>query len=186
MSSFSKSFYLLRHGETDWNKRNVFMGGKNIPLNENGFKQAYQMADSLQDISYASIATSPLMRARTTAQVLNQKILKPITVIDDLRESSWGVMEGKPSKGKFWVNDWRKGKYIEGAESFIKFKERVIRGINQALELPGPVLIVAHGGICWAIQDALGLPFLDIDNCTLVQYSPPNNLNYKNLKDVIC
>lgn len=184
MSLFSKSFYLLRHGETDWNKKNILMGGKNIPLNENGFKQAHQIADFLQDTPYASIATSPLMRARTTAQVLNQRRLKPITVIDDLRECSFGVMEGKSKWGE--SGRWRSGKYIEGAESFIQFKERVIRGINKALELPGPVLIVTHGGLCWAIQDALGLPLVDVDNCTLVEYNPPNNLNYKNLQDVIC
>lgn len=186
MSVFSKSFYLIRHGETDWNKRNIIMGGKNIPLNENGFKQAYQLANALQDIPYASIATSSLMRSRTTAQILNQKRLQPITVIDGLRESSWGVMEGKLKKNEAWVGDWINGKYIEGAESFISFKERVLKGINQALELPGPVLIVAHGGLCWALQDALGLPLVDVHNCSLVQYIPPKKLVYKDFDNVIC
>lgn len=185
MSIFSKSFYLVRHGETDWNKRNIIMGGKNLPLNENGFKQAYQLADALQDIPYKSIATSPLMRARTTAQVFNQKTLKTIKVIDNLRECSWGGMEGKLKKGEVWVNDWRNGKYIEGAESFISFKERVLKGINQALELPGPVLIVAHGGVCWAVQDALGLPFVDVHNCALVHYTPLQNLIYKDFDNII-
>lgn len=75
----------MRHGETDWNRQHIYMGQTDIPLNNFGIQQARQAAKLLESVEFASIASSPLMRAIHTAQIITEKVLKPITIIDDLK-----------------------------------------------------------------------------------------------------
>ena len=61
---------LVRHGQTEWNKRDIFRGRKDIPLDESGKRQALLTAKSLaqMDLSVKAIYTSPLQRAVETAK----------------------------------------------------------------------------------------------------------------------
>ena len=167
-----KPFYYIRHGETDWNVQRITMGSTDIPLNARGIEQAHQAAELLCHTHIESIAASPLRRAVQTAEIIAQIVQKPITIIDDLRECSFGVMEGKPKGDEVWLREWRDGAVIEGAELFSSFAQRVASGINQATELPGPVLVVAHGGVYRVIQKSLNLPVQGLPNCTLVYHEP--------------
>jgi broad specificity phosphatase PhoE len=64
-SSFlSKSFYFVRHGETDWNKEQKIMGQSDIPLNKKGILQAQTVAEKIQALPIDVIVSSPLKRAR--------------------------------------------------------------------------------------------------------------------------
>ena len=168
----SKHFYFMRHGETDWNLRHIYMGQTDVPLNECGIKQAQQAAKLLKSIEFHSIATSPLIRATLTAQIVAENIPTPITVIDDLKECGWGGQEGHPVGDGAFLKHWLKGKLYDGIESFYNFKVRVARGFKAALDLPGPVLIVAHGGVYWAIQDILRLSIQDLPNCAIICHRP--------------
>lgn len=174
MTISCKPFYFMRHGETDWNKQHIGMGQQDIPLNEKGLEQAYEAARLLRSVHFLSIATSPLKRAFETAQII-KGVIHSITVIEDLKECSWGVMEGKKKGDGKWLGEWRKDIFIEGAEFYTSFKKRVIRGLHQALSLPGPVLVVAHGGVYWAIQEALNLPFVDLPNGIPFYHRPPQH-----------
>lgn len=162
---FSNSFHFIRHGETDWNRLHIGQGQSDIPLNERGLEQACKAAEQLKDVGIVSIATSPLKRAAKTAEVIGQVISCPVTVVEDLKECSWGIMEGKPKGDGEWIHEWRNGGQLEGVEAFSVFTNRVMKGLQQALILQGPVLVVAHGAVYWAIQEALGLPFMDLPNC---------------------
>lgn len=166
-------FYFLRHGETDWNKQHISMGQKDIPLNNRGREQAYQAAQLLKDNFFASIAVSPLSRAMKTAQIIAEEIQKPIAIIEKLKEACWGILEGKPKADQKDINDWINGKAFEGAETFASFTERVREGVSEALNLPGPVLIVSHGGVYWVIQKILNLPYQDLPNCVPIYHRPP-------------
>ena len=173
-----KDFYFIRHGKTDWNKKHLAMGQTDIPLNETGLKQATQAAESLKDISFGAIVSSPLMRAKKTAEIIAQTKSLDITIIDELKECSWGIMEGQPIASGSWINNWRNGANIENAESFLSFEKRIINALSEALKLPEPVLIIAHDGVYRTIQKALKLPFLDLANCDPIYHRAPQISNH--------
>ena len=62
--------YLVRHGETEWNKIRRFQGRSNLPLNHEGKKQARALALALKNTSLMAIYTSPLVRALQTARLI--------------------------------------------------------------------------------------------------------------------
>jgi broad specificity phosphatase PhoE len=164
-------FHFVRHGETDWNRVGRMQGWRDIPLNATGEGQAEALRAAMSGYRFGSIATSPLSRARRTAKILNQDFGLDMHFIDDLREFDVGPYEG--SEGRGWFAAWRAGATREGAESFADFAKRIQRGMMTALALPGPVLVVAHGGVVWALEHLLGLPVgMDIANTTLVQFRP--------------
>lgn len=173
-----KSFYFMRHGETDWNSRHIAMGQSDIPLNERGIEQAYKATDLLKSCRFSAIAASPLKRAKQTADIIAKKISSPITIIEELKECSWGVMEGQRKDDGGWIEQWRKDFVIKEAEIFSSFAKRVMRGLGKALEYPEePVLVIAHGGVYWAIREALNLPFIDLPNCIPLYHRPPIHEN---------
>ena len=66
-------FYIVRHGQTDYNKEHKIQGRLNIPLNEAGMEQAKNIADSLENVYFDTIYYSPLIRARQTADEVLKK-----------------------------------------------------------------------------------------------------------------
>lgn len=62
--------YLVRHGQTDWNKLKVMQGRTDIPLNEKGIEQAKVVGEKLRGINFDAIFYSPLLRAKQTMQNL--------------------------------------------------------------------------------------------------------------------
>ncbi len=165
-------FYYLRHGETDWNVATRAQGHTDVPLNARGRAQAEAARDRLAEIEIATICASPLDRALTTARIVNERLKRPLVVIDDLKESGFGVMEGETSWE--WFREWRRGAAFEGAETHDGFLARALSGINQALAHPGPVLVVAHGGVYWAVQRfAPLLEHRHLPNAVPVWHAPP-------------
>lgn len=173
MNHSFKPFYFLRHGETDWNLNHIAMGMMDVPLNERGLSQAHSIANDLKEFDFQTIISSPLIRAKTTAQIIADKTEKPLIIIETLAEACWGNMEGQPKGNGEWIESWRKGDALKNAESFDDFQRRVKGGLEMAFAFPAPVLIVSHGGVYWAIQKILGMPFLDIHNCQAVFHQPP-------------
>ena len=88
--------FLIRHGETNWNKEGRFQGQIDIPLNENGKDQARKTFEYLRNISFNKAFSSSMHRPYETAQIIlqNRKDLK-IERIDSLVEISHGLWEGK-------------------------------------------------------------------------------------------
>ena len=165
-------FYFLRHGETDWNKNQVFMGGQDIPLNEVGRAQANLIPDHIKGLRIDHIASSPLSRALETAQIVNEHLGCSITIVDALRECCWGSAEGKPYDHKMLENWWA-GTIPEGGESHTAFGTRVITGVKKALDLAPHVLIVSHGGVYHTLSRIMQWPSIDLKNCALMIHQPP-------------
>ncbi len=166
-------FYFLRHGETDWNKDHRAQGQMDVPLNATGIEQAKRASKIACDLDIVTICTSPLKRALDTAKMIQGSRRCNLEIIEDLSECSWGNREGD-TKGR-WFTDWKSG-YANpaGAETYEIFIERALRGINLALKRPGPVMIVSHGGVYWAVQNYARLgEESDIPNATPVLHEPP-------------
>ena len=88
--------YLIRHGETDLNKRKVLQGRSDTELNEYGILLAEKTAVGLSDVKFDAVFTSPLKRARKTAELVARVSETGVPVIEEFRiqEISFGVYEG--------------------------------------------------------------------------------------------
>ena len=87
--------YIMRHGETKWNKRSKLQGQVDIPLAPKGIEQAQMTAEGMKEIPFDHIFSSPLKRAYKTAQIVRMD--RPIEIVRDdrLKEMSFGTSEGK-------------------------------------------------------------------------------------------
>jgi probable phosphoglycerate mutase len=98
-----------------------------------------------------------MLRTRETASIVNETLHLPITYEPDLREVVFGGMEGKPLMP--WYPEWLAGCFTpEGAERFAEVTVRVRAAMARVLAQPGPLLVVAHGGVFRALRGILGLP----------------------------
>ena len=150
------AFWFLRHGETDWNARGLSQGNVDIPLNPVGIAQARAAAALLANRGIHSIVASPLSRAHDTANMAAEVIGRPVLLDDELKECSFGVMEGQLMAE--WFNHWVDGSQTpEGAETFADLRARAVRATNRALQHETPVLVVAHGALFRALRAEMNL-----------------------------
>lgn len=171
-------FFYIRHGQTDWNFENRVMGQTDIPLNSKGIKQANFAKKSLVGLGIKTICCSPLMRAKMTAEIINEQLNCELVVIDNLREFDVGSNSGK-NLGQ-WFDNWKLGATISGAETYSNFLKRSLLGVNEALEYGEDILIVGHGGVYWTIELAIQNKLeLDLPNCTLIHHTPPVDMGDK-------
>ncbi len=181
-----KPFYYIRHGQTDWNVEHRFQGSMDIPLNETGLAQANVAKSLLADLPITHIYSSPLKRARVTAEILNETLGLPIIDVADLQEVNFGVLEGtlRPPSGLH--AEWKKGVTPKKAETYVAFAKRVLAALNAVLEQDGTPLIVSHGGVFWPMHTLMQLDSIDdLPNALPVHLSPPvNGQEQWNLKEV--
>jgi len=167
-------FWYLRHGETDWNAQGLSQGHTDIPLNSVGLAQAKRAARTLEGLGIATVVSSPLSRARATAEIAAEALGLPVADFDDdLREVNFGEQEGHPMGD--WYDDWIAGTYTpERAEPFAVLLARAVKAVNRALERPGPVLVVGHGAVFRALRLAFGLePNVRTPNALPMRCEPP-------------
>ena len=86
--------YLLRHGETDWNKIRRVQGSSDIPLNEEGRRVARLTAEGMRDMPIDLVYSSPLKRARETVEILCADRGVEIVYDERIREIGFGEFEG--------------------------------------------------------------------------------------------
>lgn len=92
--------YIIRHGETDANKNAVLQGSSNWPLNEFGIKLAEMTGENMKGIKFDACFSSPLDRARQTAEIILQKTNNNCEICfdDRIKELNMGIYEGKKFK----------------------------------------------------------------------------------------
>lgn len=155
-------FYLVRHGQTDWNRAGKIQGTTDIPLNETGRQQAEQLATVLKERSgypaetrIDAVYASPLARAFQTAEILAKEGKLPLRRLTGLRERDFGCWEGKswqqveaeyPDEFHLWREQPMVG-IPSGGESRKSCEARSERAIRQILEETPMLIIMAHGGI---------------------------------------
>jgi probable phosphoglycerate mutase len=87
---------LVRHGETEWNRVSRFQGGIDVPLNENGRRQAQMAAEFLKDVPIDFAISSPMLRPKETAQIiLTSHPNVKLELQEALKEINHGLWEGK-------------------------------------------------------------------------------------------
>lgn len=87
--------FLIRHGETKWNVERRIQGINDIPMNETGIRQIQALSTRLKQERWDSLYTSPLIRARETADILKRAFNLPAaTVVNALQERDFGVLNG--------------------------------------------------------------------------------------------
>ena len=171
-----KDFYVFRHGETELNKQKRWQGsGMDYDLNENGVKQAQGLIEKLKDKGLEKIYSSPLKRAKHTAEVVAQVLNIPVEVRDDLRECFYGVAEGKliadlQKEVPEIVNNWNNPQYFnikfEGGESKKDALDRVLAELVKITSEDFNVAGVAiHGGTMGAMLNYLNYDFDKLANC---------------------
>jgi broad specificity phosphatase PhoE len=154
-----RSFYFLRHGETDWNREQRIQGHTDIPLNALGREQAAAVAPLLLRFDIHRIVTSPLSRAVETADILNAVLKKPVTVEAQIKERNFGDFEGE---NIMRIEELRRtladaGEPAEengnicppNAEPYADFRVRAVAGFSTHLSaFPGEnILFITHGGV---------------------------------------
>lgn len=106
--------YILRHGETDWNKEKLLQGKSDVSLNEKGRTLAKASAEGMKDIPFDLVFSSPLVRARETAKLVLGERELPFILDKRIEEIGFGEMEGKP---------WRKTEDFPGDDNIYCFFE---------------------------------------------------------------
>ena len=146
---------LLRHGQTDWNIDMRLQGVSDIPLNETGHNQAKVVAEILAAQEWHRVVTSPLSRARVTAEYVSMKLgLEEAKVHELLLERSFGEAEGLSYED--WKDRLQAGQHAVGAESIEDLEERAWRLLDE-LSHSYPeqrVIAVSHGAL---IRKIIGL-----------------------------
>ena len=155
------TLYLVRHGETEWNKSGIVMGQSDSPLTEAGLEQAKTTAQELKDIHFDAIFSSDLHRAQRTAEIIKLERRLAIQTSKALRERTYGSWEGKIGEDyrKNFQHLFDKVKQLseKEAKSFkfaddIESDEQVIsRFIAQLREISvaypdKTILVITHGG----------------------------------------
>ena len=140
----------VRHGETAWNESRRLQGWSDIPLNEAGILQAEKTRELLADISFDRIVSSPLLRAKQTAEIIAEGRDVPLVVDERLKERGFGDLEGHPFTQDDFNSWWKKNFDFAacGMEPVEGFLAR-IRDLIDELWREHPdetILFVSHGG----------------------------------------
>ena len=179
------TLYLVRHGRTASNVRNLLHGRTDVPLDAWGLRQAYAVAERMAaEPGIEALITSPLTRALTTARIIGERIgLEPI-VAPDLAEFDFGALEGTtierivaehPEVAREMLETDGLDVAWPNGESRRGFYDRVHAAFLAILSEHASrrVIVVAHGGVIGSfVAQILGLPptdpsAFDIGNCSV-------------------
>jgi len=150
--------FLIRHGQTLWNKDGRYQGDKDIGLTRVGFKQARLAAKYLSKVDFSNIYSSLLRRAIDTANIINKTKNLKIIARENLKEINFGKWEGMKFDqiNRMFHDDyqnWLADPYNNcptGGESFRQVKERAAAEIDNIVnenEDGSSVAVVTHGGV---------------------------------------
>ena len=161
MSGVMPKAYLVRHGETAWTISGQHTGRTDVPLTERGERDAQALRARLQGLTFASVLTSPLQRARRTGELAG--FATCVRADPDLMEWDYGAYEGRRTLD---IRAERPGWDLfedgcPGGETLVEVSTRADRVIARVRAAEGDVLVFAHMEILrilaarWIAQPAL-------------------------------
>ena len=139
--------YIIRHGQTELNNKQVLQGRSNYPLNEKGIAQARRAAERLRLVSFSHVYSSPLIRAVQTAEIIVPDI--PVTIDERLIEMDYGPYEGmvlnalSPEIITFF-SDFVHNPAPEGMEQLASVVARAGEFIEELSRQDGNILVSTH------------------------------------------
>lgn len=184
--------YFARHGQTDWNIQRKVQGTTDIPLNENGIRQAQELCNNLEErnFSFEKIYTSYQARAVKTAQIVDDHFHTGYEIVQGLEEMNLGLFEGHTwdeilamyaEEHKLWMSNKRYNKTPNG-ESYQMVMERLFKALDHILgqhdiSSDKNILIVSHGAVIMTLLAMhRDIPFeqshtIEVDNATPIEFS---------------
>ncbi len=147
--------YLIRHGQTDWNLQGRFQGREDIPLNDTGIFQAEECAKALSGEPFRAIVSSPLSRARRTAEILAEHLQIPQLLLEE------GITERDFSKVSGMTPAEREAFYASGEpddkEPWEQLCSRMMGSLHKYAKQfhRDNIIMVSHGASINAVLSVL-------------------------------
>ncbi|MDD4188139.1 MAG: histidine phosphatase family protein [Bacilli bacterium] len=175
--------YLVRDCETDYNAKKIIISTTDLPLNKNGVKQASFLRKQLINEKFDFIISSPLLRAKQTAEIINENLGLEIQFDNRIRERDYGEFEGINIDNFDFVSFWEyNNKKIGKTETSENFINRVFSFLNELKNKyeDKNILIVAHGSINIAISAyfAKEIPTNLLDVASIIESMEVNEYEY--------
>lgn len=173
------TLYLIRHGKTDYNEQGLLQGKSDIPLNENGIKDAEKLHDYFQDKKVDLCFSSPLIRALDTAKIIfpNLDIITSNLII----ERTLGQFEGKSHAEYHFYDFWnyKANNNTSGVEPVQDLLKRSTLFLHELKEkyMDKTIAIVSHGAFLKALHYSIigyntetNFDSFSINNCEVKKY----------------
>lgn len=189
-----KNIFIVRHGETDYNKLRMLQGrGIDAPLNELGTQQAKALAAYFKDHPLDAIFSSTMRRALSTAEYIARHHNGKISAFEDLEEMDYGTYEGieyteVAEELDAIKNSWMNGKtdlVITGGESpemvLNRAKRRIVSLLESSVKADQTVVFVVHGRLIrillshWLKGSLKHMHTIGTHNCSINHLTWQNN-----------
>jgi len=187
--------YLVRHGQTAWNKEEIFRGRTDVPLDETGFREAQLVAGYFRGKEIHAIYSSPLLRAFQTAQEISKVCDLGVTPLEGIVDMSFGGWEGRSlqevrEKDQERYRQWREEPHrvkVPGGETLDEVRVRSMATLEKMIEShSGKTLVVVSHRV---ITKVILCGILGLDNShfwQIVQDTTAINLiQHKNGKYIL-
>jgi broad specificity phosphatase PhoE len=172
MGAKAAEVVLVRHGETEWSRIGKHTGRTDVPLTEEGMRQATALGAALRGRRFVLVLTSPLTRARETCRLAG---FADAVQLPDLQEWDYGEYEGRTTpdireQRPGWTL-WRHG--VPGGETLDEVAARVDRVVSELRSAEGDVAVFAHGHVLrvlvarWLGLDPEGGRLFALDTATI-------------------
>lgn len=177
--------YVIRHGETNWNKEKKIQGQADIDLNEKGILQAYEQKKELEKYKFDYIYSSPLKRTVKTAQIINENRKIPIIISEKIISRNFAEFQGVKRTNDIvqefteaQIDDFQLNVCYKNIEKIQDVCNRVWQLLSDLKKehVNKNILLVAHGGICRIIEAYFEgiengkLKHTGVNNCQLKIY----------------
>ena len=159
MSDAAAHLLVVRHGQSEWNAVGRWQGRADPPLTTEGRRQAAVAARALG--TFDAVVSSPLQRAAETAAIIAEHLgIGPVLTDPDLMERDAGEWQGltRTQIEAQWPGYLEHGKRPPAYESNESMVGRVVGALSRVAEQAdgGEVLVVAHGGVVYALEESCG------------------------------
>lgn len=177
-----RTVWLARHGRTDYNNSRRFQGHLPVALDGLGREQAQRLATKAAALGPKALWSSPLRRARETAEIVAQQVGLPIREDPRLAETDageWTDLDFAEVRDR-WPEQFNRFLALDptfafpGGESFAQQTERVVEALQEIAAGPSPALVICHGVVIRLAMRAFGVePPQRIENGELVALEVP-------------
>ncbi len=165
------NLYLVRHGETAWNREGRAQGRADVPLNEAGITQSQALAATFASMNVAAVMSSSSRRAVRTAEAIASPHDLSVISEGDLLELNFGGLDGAPLRDmremfpdffEHWTRDPATAQFPDGGETLQQLQDRtwaIVESVARSHDAQDNVIIVSHAFALYSVMcRALGMP----------------------------
>ena len=149
-----KRIFLIRHGQTESNRRSIYSGRSDEELTPEGIEKVKRTSPAIEELGIERIFTSPVKRAVQTAEIMNRRLCIPMELRDEFMEIKMGPWKGLSEEevSRSYPRDWRIWNTtpfrlnVRGRETLEQVQTRSLKGIEAIRGMPDihTSLIVTH------------------------------------------